>query len=168
MQEGAASGRRDVSTSCDASWEDTWLSASAASGLTNLISSCWWHIEMACFAGCSPRLTRPTYTLISKTCPTLRSQLLCSSWCHLNLVPAGLSGVDKTIPPSPLVSHTKKTHTHTKKTGLLLWRWIAQLVTLVPFLLKPLWSTNAIKAINLQQKGFTATSRDFACFCIGA
>lgn len=106
------SGRRDVSTSCDASWEDTWLSASAASGLTNLISSCWWHIEMACFAGCSPRLTRSTYTLISKTCPTLRSQLLCSSWCHLNLVPAGLSGVDKTFPPSPLVSHTK---THTQK-----------------------------------------------------
>lgn len=52
--------------------------------------------------GCCPHLTRPTYTLISKTCSALRSQLLCSSWCHLNLVPAGLSGVDKTpLPTTP-------------------------------------------------------------------
>lgn len=100
---------------------------------------------MACFLGCSPWLTRPTSTLISKTCSALRSQLLCSSWCHLNLVPAGLSGVDKTSPPS--------TGLLQKKRGLLLWRWITLLVTLVPFPPKPRWSANAIKAINLQQKG---------------
>lgn len=117
--------------------------------------------------GCCPHLTRPTYTLISKTCSALRSQLLCSSWCHLNLVPAGLSGVDKT----PLPDNTPPLHWSSagkKKGGLLLWRWITQPVTLVPSPPKPRWSANAIKAINLQQKGFTAASYEFAPFRTGA
>lgn len=41
-------------------------------------------------------------------CSALLSQLLCSSWCHLNLVPAGLSGVDKTYPPFAGVLPKKK------------------------------------------------------------
>lgn len=79
--------------------------------------------------GCCPHLTRPTYTLISKTCSALRSQLLCSSWCHLNLVPAGLSGVDKTplpdnTPPSSGPPQEKKRGACCYEDGLpSRWHW---------------------------------------------
>lgn len=76
--------RKDIGSTC----------SSLIDGLANLMSFSSWHTATAFVLWKSWH----TSTLISASGPALRSQLICSSWCHLRAVPAGSSGLEKTSP----------------------------------------------------------------------
>lgn len=113
----AGGSYRDDRTSSSNSREDGWLSASAAiSWPTKLMSSSHRRIKVTCFSWLLSVADEAHSDSSARL--ALRSQLLCSSWCHLNLFPAGLYGVDKN-PSNPATSDAlqKKNKKNSEKWG---------------------------------------------------